>query len=267
MAGRAEGKVAVVNGGASGIGRAVVKLLVAEGAKVVIGDIGEANGRQLAAEIGDKNGIFVRTDVTDEAQVKACIDTAASRFGGLHYLVSCAAAQAAFGPLETHSVEDFRGCVDLLMTGTFLAMKHATPLLKKQQGAAIVNFSSLAGLFSYGATLAYTAAKHGIIGLSKAAAEQLAPYGIRVNTVAPGWTMTPAHHQFFAEYSDAERPEAMRKAFAKKQPLRRPGAPEDLAEAVVYLLSDGARFITGQTLVVDGGLSILSRALDEPAIA
>jgi NAD(P)-dependent dehydrogenase (short-subunit alcohol dehydrogenase family) len=264
MTGRGEGKVAVVSGGASGIGRAVVKLLVKEGAKVVLADISEENGRQVAAEAGDENCVFVRTDVTSESDVEASIATAASRFGGLHYLVTCAAANAAFGPLESHTLSDFRACVDLLMSGTFLMMKHAAPLLKRQPSGAIVNFSSLAGLFSYGDILAYTAAKHGVIGLSKAAAEQLAPFNIRVNTVAPGWTVTPAHYQFFADVSVAERPEVMRRAYAKKQLLRRAGEPEDMAQAVLYLLSDEARFVTGHTLVVDGGMSIVARAFDEP---
>jgi NAD(P)-dependent dehydrogenase (short-subunit alcohol dehydrogenase family) len=263
MAGRGEGKVAIVTGGASGIGRGIVKLLVAEGAKVVFADIAEENGRHVAAELGEKNCVFVRADVANESGVRSYIDAAVARFGGVHWFVHAAAGYAA-GAIEDVTLDDYHACIDRIMTAAFLATKHLIPVFKSQGGGAIVNISSLAGLFGYPQTPVYSAAKHGIIGWTKGAATQLAEHNIRINVVAPGWTMTPAHYPAFDHVSVEERPEAMRRQFAKKQPLRRAGEPEDIAQAVLYLLSDAARFVTGQTITVDGGLSAVSRAFDEP---
>jgi NAD(P)-dependent dehydrogenase (short-subunit alcohol dehydrogenase family) len=257
------GRTAVVTGSASGIGRATAQLLAKEGANLVLADIADAEGRQLADKLGNERCTFVRTDVCIEADIAASIQAALSKFGDLHCIVNCAAGGTASGPIEDLKYEDYRKGFDLLLAGPLFAIKYAVPVFKKQGHGAIVNIASLAGLFGVGLAPIYTAAKHGLIGLTKAAADQLAPFNIRVNVIAPGWIVTPMHRRGYADIAAADRPRVMRERFANKQPLQRAGEPEDIAGGVLYLLSDAARFVTGQTLVVDGGLSAVSRAFDE----
>ena len=264
MSQRLAGKVVIVTGGASGIGRGTAKLLAAEGAKVVIADIAESQAAAAATEIGDDRCIFIRTDVSREADVCACIGAARAHFDGVDCLVNGAVGSTTFGPIEELPLEAYRRDMDILLTGPFLAIKHVVPEFKIRGQGAIVNIISLAGLFGVGIGITYTTAKHGLLGLTRAAADQLAPFNIRVNAVAPGWIVTPLHSRQFEETVDAAtRVKILRNQFTKKQPLRRAGEPEDIAEAVAYLLSDGARFVTGQTVVVDGGLSAVTRAFDE----
>lgn len=257
------GQSGIVTGGASGIGRAIVESLVAEGARVVIADVAEAKALRIAADLGAEHCVAVRTDVTLEPDIERCVGTTIARFERLDFLVNCAAGGGAFGPIEDLTLAQYHTAMNVLLTGPFLALKYATPHLKRRGTGCVVNIASLAGLFGVGLGLAYTTAKHGLIGLTRAAADQLAPFNIRVNAVAPGWIMTPMHHGRYADVPEAEREQTMRRQFAQKQPLQRPGEPHDIASAVLYLLGDGARFITGQTLVIDGGLTAVTRAFDE----
>jgi NAD(P)-dependent dehydrogenase (short-subunit alcohol dehydrogenase family) len=259
------GRSGIVTGGASGIGCAIVESLIAVGARVVIADIAK-NAVEVAREIDPDRCMAVHTDVSVESDIVRCVDSTLARYGELDFLVNCAAGGGAIGPIENLTLADYRASMDVLLTGPFLALKHATPHFKRRGAGSVVNIASLAGLFGVGIGLVYTAAKHGLIGLTRAAADQLAPFNIRVNAVAPGWIMTPMHHASFADVPSADRKPAMRRQFAQKQPLQRPGEPEDIAAAVLYLLGDGARFVTGQTLVVDGGLTAVTRAFDEARI-
>jgi NAD(P)-dependent dehydrogenase (short-subunit alcohol dehydrogenase family) len=264
MAANLNGKAVIVTGGGSGIGKGIVKALVAEGAKVGLADIARDAGAALADELGGpQNCLFVPTDVYKEADIKTLVERTAAHFGRLDGLVNSAAARSTLGPIEDISVEDYHKTMNLYLTASFVGMKHAVPVFKKQGSGAIVNISSLAGLAGIGGVIVYATAKHGIIGLTRAAADQLAPFNIRVNAVAPGWIMTPAHYGSYADVPVENRDAAMRKQFAKKQPLPRAGEPADIAASVLHLLSDNARFVTGQVLVVDGGLSAVSRAFDE----
>jgi NAD(P)-dependent dehydrogenase (short-subunit alcohol dehydrogenase family) len=257
------GQSGIVTGGASGIGRAIAESLVAAGARVVIADIADENARRIAAALGDEHCMAVCADVTRESDIERCIESAIARFGALEFLVNCAAGSGSLGPIENLTLAEYRTTMDVLLTGPFLALKYATPYFKRRGTGCVVNIASLAGLFGVGPGLVYTVAKHGLIGLTRAAADQLAPFNVRVNAVAPGWIMTPMHHPSFADIPATDRDQAMRRQFSKKQPLRRPGEPDDIACAVLYLLGDGARFVTGQTLVVDGGLTAVTRAFDE----
>ena len=264
MPGRLEGKVAIVTGSASGIGRATAKLLAAEGAKVIVADVNKTKGAAVAAEIGN-NAQFVRTDVADEANVKDCVDRAIAAFGQLDCLVNGAAGTSVLGPIEEVELKAHKAAMDILFNGPFLGIKHAVPHFKKQGHGCVINILSLAAIAGVGSSVTYTAAKHGLLGLTRAAADQLGPFNIRVNAVAPGWIVTPMHARGFEDpdADDETRDRILRTRFKKKQPLPRAGDPRDIAEAVAYLASDGAKFVTGQTIVVDGGLSAVTRAFDE----
>lgn len=252
MAGRVEGKVAIVTGAASGIGRATAELLAAEGAKVVIGDLDEAGAEETARRIRDAGGEAVarRTDVSQEPQVKALIDTAVSEFGGLQILHNNAAMtgsadHAHDADLTTMTVDYWDRSFSVNLRGAMLGCKHALPVMIAGGGGAIVNTSSnqsLAGDFSQ---FAYSAAKAGVNALTRSVATAYGAHGIRCNTVSPGHIRTPAS---IASVSDE-----MNDALVEHHLVPRAGMAEDLANAVLYLASDEAAFVTGQLLSVDGG--------------
>ena len=239
--------VAVVTGGASGIGQAVVERLSKGAFTGVILDINEEGGKQVAAEIQahGKQAVFVVLDVTREADVQKTFQRIISDHGRVDVLVNVAG-----GSLHRHKIEEFpldhwQEVIDLNLTSTFLCCRAVIGVMKRQKSGAIVNISSDIGFSGDAGRSAYAAAKAGIVGFSKTLALELAPFGVRANVVAPGRIATK---RVRATYSDAEW-----EAAAKRIPLGHAGEPEDIAEAVAFLASDSSRHMTGQTLHINGG--------------
>jgi len=240
-------QVAVVTGGASGIGQAVVERLVKDDFAVVILDINEEGGRQVAAAIRErgKQVTFIGLDVTREADVQNAFQKIISDYGRIDVLVNVAG-----GSLHRHTIEDFpldhwQAVIDVNLTSTFICCRAVTGLMKSQKSGAIVNISSDIGFSGDANRSAYAAAKAGIVGFSKTLALELAPFGARANVVAPGRIATK---RVRATYSDAEW-----EAAAKRIPLGHAGEPEDIAEAVAFLAGESSRHMTGQTLHINGG--------------
>jgi NAD(P)-dependent dehydrogenase (short-subunit alcohol dehydrogenase family) len=250
MSDRLKGKVAVVTGAASGIGAGVASLFHAQGASVVIADMQEGPGQALARQLGER-ARFIRVDVTSEPDVAACVDLAASAFGRLDVMVNNAGIIGAVGPISATPLEDWNRTLAVLLTGVFLGIKHAARLMVPQRSGSILSVASTAGVMGGLGPHAYTAAKHGVIGLTKSAASELAQHGVRVNAVAPGNTVTAMTASLLT--GDAADHEGARSRIAAGSPLGIAGAPEDPAYAMLYLASDEARFVTGHTLLVDAG--------------
>lgn len=249
---RLKDKVAVITGGASGMGRATVLRFLAEGASVVIADFNPLTGDEtvaLAQAAGHRNRVsFIRTDVAREADVEAMIAHAVDRFDRLDILFNNAGVGGAIGPLTETSVADWDYTFDVLAKGVFLGLKHGARRMQSQgSGGSIINTASIAGLSGDGGPLAYSAAKAAVISLTQSAAVELARHRIRVNAICPGFIATP-----LAGGGDAER---VREAFAKSQPWPETGTGEHIAGAALFLASDDATFVTGEALVVDGGLT------------
>ncbi len=244
---RLDRKVALVTGGARGMGEAIARALVAEGAKVVISDVLDAEGQALADEIGS-SAAYVHLDVTQPDAWEAAVATATKSFGKLDVLVNNAGI-LAFGPIEEHSHSDWDAVITTNLTGVFNGIKAAAPALKDAGGGSIVNISSNAGLHAYPALPGYTAAKFGVRGLSKSAALDLAKYGIRVNSVHPGVIHTPMTDGLELGTSHVA--------------MDRIGEPSEIALLVVFLASDESSFSTGSEFVADGG-ETAGRAVNEP---
>jgi 3(or 17)beta-hydroxysteroid dehydrogenase len=245
---RVANKVAIVTGGAHGMGEAMVRLFAREGATVVVADILEAEGTALAADIvaGGGEALFVKLDVADEAQWEAAIAAVTDRFGRIDILVNNAGISGAVP--DRLSTEHYDRLMAVNARGTFLGVKHAIPELRKAGGGSIVNVSSVSGLVGQTFVhMGYNAAKAAIHVLTKAAAVQFAIHGIRVNSVHPGY-MPPMR----TSVSTADP--AQRAAMMQTVPMGRTGRPEEVAYAVLFLASDEASYITGTELVVDGGL-------------
>ncbi len=252
MSGRLEGKVAVITGGASGMGRATALRFLAEGARVVVADLNDAVGKEFlesAAAAGHKQALrFVRTDVAEEADVEAMIATAEREFGRVDIVFNNAGIGGAFGPLTDLRVEDWDFTFAVLVRAVFLGIKHGARAMKRHgQGGAIINTASVAGLSGGAGPLCYSAAKAAVVNLSAAAATELARDLIRVNTICPGGILTPLVHR--------GSPDAARERMKTLQPWPEVGLGEHIAGAALFLASEDARFVTGEALVVDGGLT------------
>ncbi len=247
---RLAGKVAIVTGGASGMGRATVMRFLAEGAKVLVADLNEANGSETLAVaraqgFGDAVG-FVRCDVSKETDVAAMVAEAKGRFGRLDIVYLNAGVGGAFGPIAETSVEDWDYTFAVLTRSVFLGMKHASQAMKEQgDGGVILVTASIAGMVGGGGSHAYSAAKAACISLIENVAAELGPDRIRVVGIAPGVISTPLVHR--------GRPDKYEKQFGQ-QPWPDRGEPEHIADVATFLASDEARFITGETVKVDGGL-------------
>ncbi|RXZ85610.1 SDR family oxidoreductase [Agromyces atrinae] len=237
MMARVSGKVALISGGARGMGASHARLLVEEGAKVVIGDILDADGEALAAELGDAVR-YVHLDVTDYAQWEAAVATAVDAFGRLDIVVNNAGI-ANFAPIEDYTLEAWDQIIAINLTGVFYGIKSAVPALKESGAGSIINISSTAGLQGYEALPGYNAAKFGVRGLSKNAALDLGKYNIRVNSVHPGVIRTPMTDSL-------ETPQ-------NHVALHRVGEPIELSNLILFLASDESSFSTGAEFVADGG--------------
>ncbi len=241
-------RVAFVTGAASGIGRATAELFAERGAKVVLGDITEDAGADAVAAIKAAGGeaTFVSVDVSDAEQVEAAIESVIATYGRLDYAFNNAGIEGVPAPTADCTVENFQNTIAVNLTGTFLCMKGELPLML-ENGGAIVNCASIAGLVGFGGSPAYCASKGGVIQLTKTAALEYADKGVRVNAVCPGIIETPMVDRF-----TRGDPEAVGQ-LAAGEPIGRIGAPGEIAEAVLWLCSDAASFVTGHPMVIDGG--------------
>ena len=247
--GRLEGRVAVVTGGASGIGEATVRRFKAEGARVLIADLQQERGEALASELGD-GAAFAHCDVTHEPDVEAAVAAAQERFDALDIWFNNAGVVGVVGPIADTPVDRWRKTLDVLLTGVFLGTKHAARVMVERGSGVILNTASSAGVMGGLGPHAYTAAKHGVIGLTRSAASELSPHGVRVNAIAPHTVTTPMIASVLGKPEDLE---AASKFAARMSPLGFAGDGGDIANAALYLASDEARFTTGHTLVVDAG--------------
>ncbi len=243
--GRVEGKVALITGGASGLGAADARKLASEGAKVAITDVQEELGRETAASI--PGAIFIRHDVRDEAQWQAAVAQTVAEFGRLDILVNNAGL-VKFASVEDCSLEDFRLQTQVMIEGTFLGCKTAIPAMKAGGGGSIINISSVAAIKGIGVIPAHSAAKAAIIAMTRSVAVhcQEQGYGIRVNAIAPGAHDTPMTRQAMGELPEGEA--GMEQIHALGQ-----GSPEDVANLVLFLASSESRQITGTHIVIDNG--------------
>ena len=250
MAGRLDGKVAVVTGGASGIGEATVRRFVAEGASVVIADLQRDLGESVAAELGGSTR-FVATDVTSEDDVAGAVDAAVREFGRLDVMFNNAGIVGVIGRIAETPADSWDRTVAVLLRGVFLGTKHAARVMVPQGSGVIISTSSTAGILGGLGPHCYTACKHAVIGLTKSVASELAASGVRVNAISPGSTVTAMTSAVIT--GDHTATETATRAIAASSPLGIAGMPDDIANAALYLASDEARYVTGHTLVVDAG--------------
>jgi len=251
---RLENQVAVVTGGAQGIGAGIVRRFVQEGARVVFSDLLVGKGGALEAELG-QNASFYQADATSPSDCEALMNFAVERFGGLNCIVNNAGAAAEGGPIAEISVEGFDRAIALLLRGSFLGIKYAVPHMKS---GTIINIASISGLTAGYSSHPYTTAKFGVVGLTKSAALELAERGIRVNAICPGGIATAIYSRMYptemsAELIERAPEEIVAPWLAAGTPLGRAGFPADIANAALWLASSESSFVTGHTLVVDGG--------------
>ena len=249
---RLAGKVAAITGAASGFGRAAAQRFVAEGARVVVGDIQEDAGQAVAAALGDA-AVFRRCDVTSEDDVAGLVDTAVEAFGQLDVMYNNAGIVGAVGPISTMPLDEWQLTLDIHLNGSFLGCKHAARVMMPRETGSIINMASTAGLLGGQGPHAYAVAKHGMIGLTKNVAAELCHFGIRVNCIAPAGMATA---MVASLAGDPEAIEETKARLAKTSPLKgRPGLAEDVANAALWLASDEAGYTSGLTLTTDAGLT------------
>jgi len=254
--GKLEDRVAVITGGASGIGEAIVRLFAKEGARVVVADIQDEPGQKLARSLG-KKATFIHTDVTLEDNVKGMIDHAVDSYGRLDCIVNNAGMGGVEGEIESIPVTEFDRAMAILLRGVFLGMKHAAPVMKRQGKGNMINMASIAGIRGISQNHPYSAAKAAVIQLTRTVAMELAQYQIRVNCICPGMIVTSIFGNFkrMSSQDIASTKENLIRLFERAQPIQRAGLPEDIANAALWLASDDSSFVTGDALVVDGGTS------------
>jgi NAD(P)-dependent dehydrogenase (short-subunit alcohol dehydrogenase family) len=244
-------KVVVVTGGASGIGEAVVRYLVKVGARVWVADANRDLGEALTTELSSREAAgevsFFEVDVADEDAVMGLIAAVIDRHGALHGAVNCAGLVGTPCQLDEIELKNWQRVIDVNLTGVFLCMKHQLKHMKTQNSGAIVNVSSGAGLVPAPFMSMYTASKHGVLGLTKTAATENIKSGIRVNSVLPGSTRTPMME------ATIEGNEALEKLVMSSIPCGRMGTPDEIANGILWLLSDESRYVNGHSLIIDGG--------------
>ena len=250
MIGRVENKIALVTGGGSGLGRATVQALAREGAKVLVADLNLESAHEtvtMVAETGGEASAFAM-DVTIAAQVEAMVQTTVERYGRLDCAFNNAGIPGKVGTsVIDYEEEDWDRVIAVDLKGVWLGMKYELKQMLKQGSGVVVNTASIAGLVGLVGSSPYVASKHGVVGLTKTAALEFAQQNIRVNAVCPGVFRTPLVEKIIAELPEREE------LYLSAQPIGRMGRPEELAEAVVWLCSDAASFVTGHAFPVDGG--------------
>ena len=266
MAGRLEGKVAMITGAASGIGLGTLELFVSEGAKVIAADVQDEKGAMLERRFPDAVR-YARCDVTAEADLAAAVALAESAFGGLDIQFNNAGISDRMGTITEVTADGWNWIFDILVRGPALGMKHAVPAMLKRGGGSIINTASIAGLQAGWGPIAYSTAKAGVVHMSRCAAAQLSPQGIRVNAICPGLIATSIFGATLGMTRDAADQMAALVAQNAQiaQPVKKPGLPQDIAQAALYLASDASAFVTGTHLVVDGGITVGSRHSWDPA--
>ncbi|MHA2391659.1 MAG: glucose 1-dehydrogenase [Promethearchaeota archaeon] len=253
--GRLDGKVAVITGGSSGIGKASVRLFVEEGAQVIFGDIQDELGKALAEELGP-NAIYHHSNVRNESEIKSLIDLAVEKFGRLDCMFNNAGFPCVGGPIDEIPTDGFDVSMEIQFRSVFLGMKHAVPIMKQQGSGSIISTASVAGLRTGFGSHVYSAAKAAIIHLTRTVAMELGEFNIRVNCICPGGIATAIFGKglgFNQEKADRFK-EVVKMFLSQIQPINRPGLPEDIAKAALWLASDDSTFVSGHPLVVDGGL-------------
>jgi NAD(P)-dependent dehydrogenase (short-subunit alcohol dehydrogenase family) len=253
MSGNFVGKVAFVTGAANGIGRATALAFARHGASVVAGDVAEQANQETVRMIEEQwgQGLAVRCDVTRVGDVKAALAQAVEVFGRLDFAFNNAGIEPrTSAPTAEYEEEEWNRIIDTNLRGVFLCMKYEIPLILAQGGGAIVNTSSGAGIIGIKGSPAYTAAKHGVIGLTRSAALDYAPHNIRINAVCPGYIDTPMMDRFTGGTLEG------RAKVIAEEPIGRMGKPEEIAAAVIWLCSDAAAFVIGHAMVLDGGQTV-----------
>ena len=259
MTGRLEGKVAVITGGASGIGAATASLFVAEGARVLIGDLQAEVGEEVAAVWGE-HGAFQRCDVSSEADVAALVSGATERWGRLDVIYNNAGFGGTIGPISSISEGEFDLTFDVLLKGVFFGMKHAAPVMTAQRSGSIISTASVAGILVGWGPHLYNVAKAAVIHLTKTVAAELGEANVRVNSICPGIIATPLAAgkpiSYAGREAAEERVQKMRDRPGFTQAIGRVGEPTDIARAALFLASDDSEWVTGTELIVDGGFHI-----------
>jgi len=247
-----DGKVGLVTGAGAGIGRATALTFAREGAAVMVADIDPRGGEETLRLVGELGGRarFVRADVSDESEVLAMVRATVEAFGALHLASNNAARGAGFRPLTELRRQDWDRALGVTLTGVWLCMKHEIPAMLAAGGGAIVNIASVSGMRGEATQAAYSAAKGGVLALTKTAAAEWARSGVRINALCPGGIRTPAIESYF------EHAPGIREATIATHAMRRLGEPEEIADAVAWLCSDRASFVTGHAMVVDGGVLV-----------
>ena len=251
-------KTAIITGGARGMGAATARLFAAEGARVVISDVLDTEGEALAAQIGPA-ALFRHHDVSDENDWRRVLADSVAAFGGVNVLVNNAGVLLMRGLLDT-SRQDFERVLGINLVGTFLGIRTVAPKIIESGGGSIINISSIDGLKGSNATSAYSASKWGVRGLTKVAAMELGPRGVRVNSVHPGGIATP----MTARPGQTPEAEAATRRFYKGVPIGRVGQPEEVARVSVFLASEDSSYMCGAEIAVDGGMSIGPYYMSQP---
>lgn len=250
-----QNKVALITGGSSGIGRATAVAFAREGARVVVASrrVKESEETIKLVKEAGSDGISVKTDVSKEAEVRAMVEKTIKAYGRLDYAFNNAGIEGDVAPLAEQNVDNYEAILGINVRGVFLSMKYEIPEMLKN-GGAIVNTSSVGGLIAFPGFSLYVASKHAVLGLTKTAALEYAKSGIRINAVSPAVIETDMMDRFVGKVAVGKEGE-MRQQLAAMHPIGRTGKPEEIASAVLYLCSDGASFVTGQTLAIDGGFT------------